>query len=654
MALSGVWTGASFKGNTGWLKVTWEASQNIPENYSKITARLYFVLTNGTHTNGTENYSIWINGEQFPGGSGGKWVARGNGEHHVHTVTKELYHNADGTRYFALGATFTHGWTDIDYLNIGDKGFHLDQIPRVSKVSINTGFNPPWNDAQFIGKAIPIYTNRKSSAFTHTIKIHFGNFIKDVATGIGDSYVWNTANEASSLYAQIPNATRGVGTITCTTFYAGNKIGESGVLFALEVDKSINMPTFTNFTVVDTNDKTNLLKANSQFIQNVSIMKVTITAATAKNSSTIVGYRVVQGKTSQFENKLVFDGIVPTDTSPILVYAVDSRGYETKVTKTPVIYAYSNVEIESLTTLRENRTDTSVNLLAKISTTPLIIAGTNKNATVTMRWRYKESSSSTYTSWTALIEKTTNSSGDVEYSLNMGNIYTKGKSYDVQIEAYDRLTGTWRGSLINKGIPLIAFRRHGIGINAEPSTGISLSVGGPLDISGRVSIKGERSNAITKILMLQQIPTIEISASPAGGSGITIAPFTFSNAYSLGGGWNWSSGKAFVPSGARWVRAALQISVQRLSGIGYAYVMAFLLHKRADGTAIRYTCRGTSSAEVSSTANMHLQVGASQIVPGILDGDYFETQIFIWSTNGSRWQINGQQAQVSLEVLDYE
>lgn len=69
-----------------------------------------------------------------------------------------------------------------------------------------------------MGSVVTIYTNRASTAATHTIAYSFGSDSGTLATGVTTSVNWIPS---LTLAKQIPSATSGYGTITCYTYVNG-------------------------------------------------------------------------------------------------------------------------------------------------------------------------------------------------------------------------------------------------------------------------------------------------------------------------------------------------------------------------------------------------------------------------------------------------
>lgn len=144
--------------------------------------------------------------------------------------------------------------------------------PTVSSTSVN------------LGSAVTIYTNRQSTATTHTISYWFGNASGAIATNVGASVSWTPP---LSLASEIPNATSGICTITCNSFVNGTITGTRTCTLTLNVPSTV-VPSISSVTVEDTN--TTVKDKITAFVKSLSTLQVAITAA-GIYGSTISSYR---------------------------------------------------------------------------------------------------------------------------------------------------------------------------------------------------------------------------------------------------------------------------------------------------------------------------------------------------------------------------
>ena len=297
-----------------------------------------------------------------------------------------------------------------------------------------------------IGTNTTITITRDNKAYTHTITYKFGSATGTIATKTTQtSIVWNPT--ASTLYAQIPNAVSGYGTITCQTYNGNTLIGTTTAGFYAYAVKSACVPTVTA-TVVDTNASTIAVTGDSsKLVCYVSKPKVTLTA-TAKNSATI--------KSRQIYNPV---GLTAT-TSPYTfdtVYskefrctATDSRGYSTTITKETGFVEYEPCHFTTIPTIKRTESTSTTAILTIKGYCFNGNFGATNNA-LTLKYRYKTSIGS-YGSYVN-VTPTWNVDGTFSITTNITNL-SLTETYTFEIIVQDKLTSFGDGEeiLLTQGI----------------------------------------------------------------------------------------------------------------------------------------------------------------------------------------------------------
>lgn len=380
--------------------------------------------------------------------------------------TINVTHKDDGTLSGYAYAKFTKGGTSAWTPNNGGVSTDwtaLTTIARASQPSINTW---PQNSPDFnIGDTITIHMNKKSSAFTHTVTLYFGNYSYQIATGVKDNCTLDTSTIANNLYQQIPNAKLGEGNITVITYNGSTQIGTKSCLFYAHVVNS--SPTF-NQAYLDSNSTTTAITGNNQqIIRNNSTLRVNVTNAQAKNYATLSSAKVVingQTYTASFSgsNATFNIGVLNiSDNITAVVSVTDSRGITTNK-DLPITILNWVLPTAIISLQRENNfySETNINVNAEYSSLD------NKN-TISIKVRYKKVSDATYSNWTTLQD-------DVTQQFTLDNNY----EWNVQIVLEDRLGTTTYNSVLNRGIPIVFFDRlkRSLGINCFPADQESLEV----------------------------------------------------------------------------------------------------------------------------------------------------------------------------------
>lgn len=107
----------------------------------------------------------------------------------------------------------------MNYLQWNSATINITYEEGVSSPSTSTS-------SLYMGNSLTIYTNRRSTASTHTISYTFGKSSGVIGSNVADSVAWTPP---VSLAAQIPNATNGQCLIKCDTYYGGALTGSRSV-----------------------------------------------------------------------------------------------------------------------------------------------------------------------------------------------------------------------------------------------------------------------------------------------------------------------------------------------------------------------------------------------------------------------------------------
>ena len=325
--------------NAGW---TWGGTSRYNNGWFDLLINGVTVATIGLNT-----VAGWGNGTSIGSKSG----------------TYRVTHNGDGTKSVSVQIRVNPG-TDpqgggVYYQQVtgGAQTLTLSTIPRTSNVSLNTS-TLECNGSNWF----TIYTNRKSTAFTHTITYGFGSASGTIATGVGDSCTW-APNK--SLLSQIPNAQSGWGRITCTTYSGSSLIGQSSVDFTLTVG-STSKPTLSSASVTEQNNTVISKIGGSATVALLSTKKVSVTAlakdgasirsVTVSNNGKSVGMSPSSGK---------YTGTISSVTSGSYTITItDSRGLSTSATINQTFYNYTYPTIAAANFSRTTATGSDGTLTA--------------------------------------------------------------------------------------------------------------------------------------------------------------------------------------------------------------------------------------------------------------------------------------------------
>ena len=330
-----------------------------------------------------------------------------------------------------------------------------------------------------------------NTSYTHTLVVKNGSTTVLTITGLslsnGSNTITLTAAQRSTVLAAMSSLKSFTGTFTLTTYSGSTQIGTASSKTATVQTTSANSaPTFTEFTFEDSNTTAVGVTGNNQtLIQNISTLKLTLTAATAKNGATISSYSVVAGsKTASGTTTTITVGAIPdSGTVPVIVTAIDSRGYTTAVTVNITVLEYEGINITEYSMRRVNEVEDTTQVTIGGDITPVTIDGINKNSLRYLYYRYRKTSDDSYGSYTNITSSTEYDDSGFNFESDEWLSLDADYSYYVQFLVTDKLTSDTVTITVPQGTPLLALRRKKVGINKrEPAAA--------LDVDGSVMMNG--------------------------------------------------------------------------------------------------------------------------------------------------------------------
>ena len=329
--------------------IDWQlAGQDVTNNYSAINWQAYFhyTLADAQLDNGIAGLSgtRWNNGGRVKNYES-RFVTR---DVILASGSFNIGHNADGTQGISVS-----GGVDVykSGRSAGSQWFSLPTIPRNSQVTTNDSGG--WH----IGTPLTIYTNRKSSSFTHTIVVRLNDINgAEVArfNSVGDSVVWNpTTTQINQIQNSIPNANRARLHIN----QWNNQVGQASSTALWNYIRDAN-PIYNDFTYKDSNASVATITGNDQvLVKGKSTLEVTVPSGDkmvaqkgANPDYYAVAYDGVSNNVSYSTSNVNsdFSNIDTVGSRAILVTAYDSRTNNTRVAKNVQVYNYTppNIEFE--------------------------------------------------------------------------------------------------------------------------------------------------------------------------------------------------------------------------------------------------------------------------------------------------------------------
>jgi hypothetical protein len=444
MASSGSFSG-SIKDGHYVLRVDWTQTQDVTNNQSTITAKIYLVNDYSLQISArTANY-ITIDGTKQSYSSA---AISTTGTHLLNTVTQTVSHNSDGSKsldlycYFSIAATLSGTY----YSSItASASITLDSIPRASSVSMATGT---------MGSASTITITRASSAFTHTLSYTFGSYSATIVTQTSDTSVsWTPP---LILANQVPKATSGTGTLTCTTYNGSTTIGSKSITITLKVPTSV-VPTIASLTATRVDG--DVPSTWGIYVQTKSKATLAISGASGIYGSTITSYSITGGGFSGTSSSLTTGYLNTSGTITFTATVTDSRGRTSAAATVSIsVVAYSPPSFTSYSSQRCTSSGT-------ISDSGTYVKGTVKYSysscssknSVTRATYYRKSGTTTWTNASKSF------SSGTAFTFGGGNISTES-TYEIKYQLTDSFTTVSVTDTVSTAAVVMDFLSGGKGV----------------------------------------------------------------------------------------------------------------------------------------------------------------------------------------------
>lgn len=464
--------GSAYVGNTGYSNIYLRLYgrynyYSVETNTTNVTFQLRHYVENGAATITYWSSSQTITGDVTSSSSNATNKTFYGGETVLLTKTTDIANDDDGSKTISVGGTFTNSFFG-NTVTIPGVSCILPTIPRVSDI-----LAPASGFSYTIGNTLTVNVDKKSSSFTDTLRVKVNGVTVRTTTGYTSGTITFTSGEISAMYNACPTVNSATMIVEIETFSGSTSIGTTSVSGTAYVTNS--NPIFTNYTFADIQTASvTLTGSNQRFIDGYNILRVTITTtnkAVAQNGATMVRYTLVCGS-KQISANYSSSATVTLDLSNVTtatfnVYAEDSRGNQTLVTKSGTFIDYNPQAVTSGSALRTNSVEEQ---------TSLVINGTwwsgnfgSSSNIISATYRYKQTSSSTWINGTTTLTLNTTTS-DIFYinQTILGDTasgFDITKSFNLEITITDSI-GTYTYYLtITKGEFPLSIGTGGIAVN---------------------------------------------------------------------------------------------------------------------------------------------------------------------------------------------
>lgn len=378
-----------------------------------------------------------------------------------------------------------------------------------------------------LGSAVTIYTNRVSTATTHTLLYTFGNTSGTIATNVGASVSWTPA---MTLASQIPSATSGVCTITCQSYVSGTLTGTRTCTLTLNVPSTV-VPSISSVTVEDTS--TTVATRIQAYVRMLSLLSVEITAA-GTYGSTITSYRTsLDGVTYTSASFTASKKLSTAGEMTLTVTVMDTRGRTATYTETLTVLDYSYPSIRLFKAERSNSDGSAAQVdgtNVRYSFQGSVVPLNNKNGVACVVY-YKLASADT---WTQAEQLTITSYNLSETDKVLAQTFDALASYDLKVRLQDYFYYVEQAvSIGTKGV-IMDFLADGTGIafgKVAESSGYA-EFGWPLKLSEPLDIESGGTGASTAAGAIAALGGVKKSGDTMTGN-LSIQGYLYPSMYLL-------------------------------------------------------------------------------------------------------------------------
>ena len=472
-------------------KIEWSSTPNNSANTSSVTAKLYYKRNNtGFKTYGSGSFSITIDGEKQTQSATltiteSAWVL-------AMTATKTVSHSNDGKKTITISAAGSIPDTTLTSTSCSGR-VALDTIPRASAITSAGNVT--------LGNACSVKWTPASASFRYKVKFTLGEWeytTDAIHPNTISAYTYKGYSLPLVVANQLPNAKTGAMTATLYTYSdsgAKTQVGASSPKgFTVTVPNNANTKPSVTMTLTPVHSLGSAF--DGLYVQGKSKVKATLSGE-GKYSAKVSSYRMyAMGKTytaSPYQSGY----LTKAGGTTIEGRAYDSRGYYGSATKEITVIPYSKPSLLPASGEKEiicarcdadgnlSEAGTHLKIKAKRSYSKVKDGDTQKNF-CTIRYRYREESATTFSSWTTLLSKSTTTTDTIDTKLE-GIVSDIQSSYIVQVGVVDDIGETAAVQFIiptdfvtidipekHKG------RRIGVGRYAEDSDEDGIDVGLPI------------------------------------------------------------------------------------------------------------------------------------------------------------------------------
>jgi hypothetical protein len=283
-----------------------------------------------------------------------------------------------------------------------------------------------------------------------------------------------------ALANQIPKATKGTGTITCTTYSGSTAVGSTTANFKVTVPDSV-VPTIDSVSVSEGTE--GLANQFGCYVQGKSTLNVKVSASGAYES-TIKSYSSKLQKVTYTGKSFTTNALTASDVLDLVVTVTDSRGRTAKKAVSVTVVAYSAPSITAFSVQRCDASGTADDSgdYAKI-TYSYAVSSVSKKNTCSAKIEYKQSSA---TSWAGTLATSTAYSKST--SVVPITVLSSENQWDIRLTVTDYFSSATYTAILPSAAVIMDFLADGtgMGIGQVSEKSGTLQVGMDAEFNGDV------------------------------------------------------------------------------------------------------------------------------------------------------------------------
>lgn len=421
---------SSTYGYTLYVKFT-ESSTSVAKNTSTISISGYM---KGNNIGWSSNYNSYLrlywhdnntNTDKLVATSSGFTSLSMNTQKNI-SGSVTVTHKSDGSLSGYAKLTYTAGSTSGGYApasnNVSTNNTALTTIARASSIASVSG--------TYLGSAVSVSIDRKSSSFTHKVEYSFSGSSYTMAASAATTSASFTP--PLSLASNIPNTTSGTLTVRVTTYSGSAQIGSAVTKsITLSLPSSV-VPTMGTPTATRVDN--GVPSSFGVYVKGFSKATITITSPSGIYGSTIKSYSISGGGLSSSSSSATTGVLNNAGTYTFTCTITDSRGRSVTKTVSISVVDYSTPSL-SVTAKRctSDGTEISTGSYVKVVVDYSYASVSSKNYIASKNCSCNGASNTAFEDATAFVLEA-NCSANTSYTLTASVTDALGRSASASVD----------------------------------------------------------------------------------------------------------------------------------------------------------------------------------------------------------------------------